>query len=130
MPDGGRALLPATVRRGFGNVSGPADKGGAADSLSHSMSFQVQSLVRKATSTECLHPAPGRKVTVEVAIHANTSAKLIVLFPGYGASVDAEDPELNDRHPRRYLEIAEALQEAQLGAVVRAPNRHLPFFRY
>jgi hypothetical protein len=42
----------------------------------------------------------------------------------------AEDPNLNNCYPLRYLEIAEAMQEAQIGAIVRTQNRHLPLFCY
>jgi pimeloyl-ACP methyl ester carboxylesterase len=86
--------------------------------------------MRPVASGECLAAVPDRTRTLDLAIHANESGKLIVIFPGYGASLDAEDPELDDHHPFRYREIACDLQTAGIGAVVRAGNRQAPYFRY
>jgi pimeloyl-ACP methyl ester carboxylesterase len=67
---------------------------------------------------------------MDVAVHSTNSGKVIINFPGYGATLDGEDPKWDRRHPLRYREIAEALQAAGVGTVVRAANHHAEYFRY
>ena len=93
------------------------------------MVHRTVTISRKVTRTECLSPKRGKTVAVETVISPSTAGALIVIAPGFGAGTEGEDPELNNSHPSRYREIAEALR-VEVGGVVRMANRHQPFFRY